>query len=431
MRFPLGCSLLQHAIARASMAHRITMLRTLLASLSLLASFCQAAGTDVVWHDKGPPLRGQVFVHQAEGQLVMAVRRDWLAEHAPDVATQAIAEEADLCRQAWRQLQERLTEAPARQAGQQDENLQAFLNRESSRIDQLLRQAEIPAYQFIWVFLPVTSVRRVEAAEPDWRPLVQWGWMNHLPDVETLSRTRLMARLEAEQIDLTAEPPTLSDRLPPLPQTAAEWQTRLALLQDAYDSAVRFQGTGPLMLRTTQTPAISSALPLILRLLAGDLDKLLDGSPQADVPQPPTGNTIPPWVESVRQQASADGRFLATQVSLDINRSRVLVQSRFEVNHTDAGWGTIWQGHSAANAAQARPALEQRIATDPRVQTALDGLALLGITDQAAVSRSLRFGAATMEAQEDVDRRFATFRSSFTQALDRPPLPHLETVKPE
>ena len=402
----------------------------LLTSVSLIASLCQAAGTDVIWHNNGPPLRGQIFSHNNDGQLLIAVRRQWLAEHAPDIALQATAEEADLCRRAWQQVKQRLTEPAAQIAGQHDDNLQAFLDREHNRIEQLLSQAKIPAYQFIWVRLPVASVRRVEAAEPDWRKLVQWGWNEDLPNIEGLSQKRLITLLEAEKTEPAANPPTLSDRLPPLPQTVAEWQARLALLQDAYDSGVRFQGTGPLMLRTTQNPPISSVLPLLLKLLSGEFEKLLSSSDWGNQPQLATADELPSWIESARQQANPQGRFLATQLNLDLNRTKVAVQSRFEVHDTDTGWRTIWRNQSEASATHARPALEQQIAADPRVQQAIQGMTLLGLADQSAVDQAIRFGAATMEAQETVDRRFTTFRSSFTEHVDRPPLASVPTTKP-
>ena len=430
MRSLLGHCLPRSAFSRAGTTFAQVSGRLLLASVSLVASLCQAAGTDVVWHDNGPPLRGHVFARNQDGQLLMAVRREWLADHVPDVAAQTTAEEADLCRQAWQQVKTRLTEAAAQDAGQQDDNLQAFLDREGNRIDQLLIQAEIPAFQFTWVHLPVTSVRRVEAAEPDWRQLVQWGWSEDLPNIETLSRQRLHAVLEEKQIDPAANPPALSDRLPPLPQTAVEWQIRLALLQDAFDSGVRFQGTGPLMLRTTQTLDISSVLPLMLQLLSGEVDKLLPSRNAGDQQPAAPMNESPSWVESARKQANPEGRFLATHLNLDLDRARVVVQSRFEVHHTETGWETIWQDQSEASAAQARPDLEQQIAADPRVQQVLQGMTLLGLADQAALNRALRFGAATMEAHEAVERRFATFRSRFTQYLDRPPLTSRRATKP-
>ncbi len=44
------------------------------------------------------------------------------------------------------------------------------------------------------------------------------------------------------------------------------------------------------------------------------------------------------------------------------------------------------------------------------------------MVDDEAMTEAIRFGAATMEAQELIDRQFAAFRSDHTLQLDGPPL---------
>ncbi|MDA0816349.1 MAG: hypothetical protein O2946_02155, partial [Planctomycetota bacterium] len=100
----------------------------------------------------------------------------------------------------------------------------------------------------------------------------------------------------------------------------------------------------------------------------------------------------------------------------------VNVESAFEVPLADGSWGTVWRGRQQIDATQPRPGLEERIAADPRVGQAINAIKVLGVVDEQAMAEAIRFGAATMEAQEAIDRQFAAFRSDHTLRLDGPPL---------
>ena len=52
---------------------------------------------------------------------------------------------------------------------------------------------------------------------------------------------------------------------------------------------------------------------------------------------------------------------------------------------------------------------------------AIQAIKAFGAIDEAALTEAIRFGAATMEAQEGIDMRFAAFRSDHTLRLDSPP----------
>jgi hypothetical protein len=100
----------------------------------------------------------------------------------------------------------------------------------------------------------------------------------------------------------------------------------------------------------------------------------------------------------------------------------VEVESAFEVRLEDGSWATVWRAGERIDATRPREALEERIAADPRVGQAINAIKVLGVVDDEAMTEAIRFGAATMEAQELIDRQFAAFRSDHTLQLDGPPL---------
>ena len=377
-----------------------------------------AAGTDVVRVVGGDVLRGQVVRREADGGLLLAVRRAWLDETAPRRATAATAAEKQQSREAIEQLINRIDRMLAEPAGRYDEGLTAFLRRERRRATDLLAAAHPANHQFVWVELPGAKVQDVVPADADWRRLVQWGWHEDLPDVETLSQPKLAALLEARGIVTTDDPPRLADRLPPLPQDDREWQARIALLEDAYGPPVTFQGTGDIVVRTDGDLKIESILPVITQLIGGDLGGLFSSPDEDQRQQDPADR----WLASARQQATTEGRFRATRVDVSPDRDVVVVESVFEVQLETDGWVTLWQDRVQLDASVPREVSVDRIAADPRVGQALEAIKALGVFGDAALAQALRHGAATLEAKEMSDRHFDAFNSTYTVRLDGPPL---------
>lgn len=377
-----------------------------------------AAGTDVVRLVGGDVLRGQVVRREADGGLLLAVRRAWLEETAPRRATAAATAEKQQSREAIEQLINRIDRMLAEPAGRYDEGLTAFLRRERRRATDLLAAAHPANHQFVWVGLPGAKVREVVPADADWRRLVQWGWHEDLPEVETLSQPKLTALLEARGIVTTDDPPRLADRLPPLPQNDREWQARIALLEDAYGPPVTFQGTGDIVVRTDGDLKIESILPVITQLIGGDLGELFT-SPDEDRRQQDPADR---WLAAARQQATTEGRFRATRVDVSPDRDVVVVESVFEVQLETDGWVTLWQDRVQLDASAPREVSVDRIAADPRVGQALEAIKSLGVFGDAALAQALRHGAATLEAKEMSDRHFDAFNSTYTVRLDGPPL---------
>ena len=382
-----------------------------------------ASGTDRVQLTDGTVLRGQVVNRREDDGLLMAVQRRWLEAREPALARDASDADAEQTATAWRQLSDRLDALLASPLAQQNDPLRIFLRREHTRIQQLLAVESPPPFQFLWLRIPERSIRAVTPADPAWRRLVQWGWQEQFDDVETLPQNRLATALTTAGIDATQQPPSLVDRLPPLPQSEDQWQARLAILQHTYGAPVSFQGTGDVLVRIDEAAPEKALLPIITQLLQAEISNLLE--PAAQPGRRPATPAAPPedrWVQSARAQAIDDGRFRATRVTTNLTQHTVVVESRFEVLTTPHRWATLRRDRVTVDARNARPDAEARITADPRVEQALAGLRLLGLTDDRAITTAIRFGAATMEAQDQANQRFIQFCSDYTRQLDSPPL---------
>lgn len=378
-----------------------------------------AAGTDVVRLADGDVVRGQVVRQAADGTLLVATRRAWLEQAEPRLARQAAADEAVQTTAVLKQLATRIDAMLAAPPGRFDESLLAHVRREQARVTAML-EADTPTVpQFMWLSLPGNRVRGVERAEPAWRVLVQWGWHENLDRVETLSQRELATALEQRGIDVAVPPPSLVDRLPPSPQSDDQWQARVALLEDAYGKSVTFQGTGDIVVRSDREVTIEALLPVVTQMLSGDVGGLLDLLGGAGGGRPAVAQDR--WLASARRQAGSDGHFRATRVQTKPEQGVVEVESAFEVRLADGTWATVWRDRQQVDATQPRAGLEERIAGDPRVGQALQAIKAFGAIDEAALTEAIRFGAATMEAQEGIDIRFNAFRSDHTLRLDSPP----------
>jgi len=377
-----------------------------------------AAGTDVVHLAGGDRVLGSVILRKSDGTLVVGAQRSWLAQAEPRLLRLAAADEPQRSRAALEGVVQRIDGMLAEPAGSFDQSLIAFLRREQARLKAVLSEDRLPEPQFVLLEFTAAQVRGLDRADPAWRRLVQWGWHEQLERVETLPQQSLADQLTERGIDTSLSPPSLLDRLPPLPQDDDQWRARVALLQDAYGASVSFQGTGDIVVRSDQEVTIDALLPVVTDMLKGDVGGLLDlfggGRPRQAAADR--------WLVSARSQAGSDGRFRATRVQTKPDQGVVEVESAFEVRLEDGSWATVWRAGERIDATRPREALEERIAADPRVGQAINAIKVLGVVDDEAMTEAIRFGAATMEAQELIDRQFAAFRSDHTLQLDGPPL---------
>lgn len=377
-----------------------------------------ADGVDVVTIAKHGAIRGRIVRRESDGTLTLVVRRAWLAEAAPALEREAVRDDRVNALAAREDVRRRI-EATLATLPEGDKR-RTFLETESARIERLLADpAKDPAARapFTWLRLPAKSVKREQATDPAARRIVGWAWAEGLDGAETRPAERLRRDLVALGIDPAAEPPALADRLPPLPQDDRTWQARLALLADALDGPVTFQGVGDVQVRRDQAADAATILPLLQETLGGSLESLLGGLGGARPAADPWR-----WVASARGQADAAGRFRATRLNLDPQARRVTIESVFQVRLSDGAWETVWFQRREADGTRPRPQAGDRLRADPRIATALDAIRAVGLVDERQIEGALATGAATLEALAATDGAFAEFRSLHARALDGPPL---------
>lgn len=383
-------------------------------------------GVDVVLVKGNREARGGIISQAEDGSLTVAVRRKWLGEHQPRWAGELQDSGEAVRRESLETLVARIR---AWLAGRpEDQQLTAIVRRELDAFEQQLvekqpqaNEADGDESEFVLIEIPADQVRRVFAQPPERKQLALVAWQERLENVESTPVDRLRAALEERDIDWQNTAVDLSDRLPATANDdEREWGARVAIYEYAFRQKLEFQGTGDFIVRTGPGGANAAGPELLGGLLqnglAGDLNDLLGDALGAEAAPRRT------WLEIATEAADAeDARgFRVTRTSQDLAARTVTVEDRFVARMPDGTWETVWTTTDTLDASKQRKDLEERIRADEQVAGALKLAEELGIG--AEVTTAVRFGAATMEAQQTTDDRFFAFRDRYTRRLDGPVL---------
>ncbi|MBI1310559.1 hypothetical protein GC176_04560 [bacterium] len=405
---------------------------------------------DVMRLRSGEKLLGAVLNESSEGTLRVAVQRDWLRKSLPDYYRSVVSDETAAQQKIATELIERIdrwvAEVKSRPPEQTDtKQLLAFLDDQQSQLEQRLKQLQDGATkldattidggletQFVLLELPRGQVSShfIQAAEQ--RRIALLAWRERFREVETLTADQLRAALESRKIDVAdnTEPVDLSDRVPPAAQTDDEWAARQAIVEFQLVRPLEFQGTGGALFRTDGDAAqvdLAAMLPQLLQSqLTSQLADLLEEPGLGNAGRARKTAKATASTESLGQaireaeQLGLRG-FRVTQLDLDLPRGQARVTEQFVARMPGKQWKIVWSETVAEDARQARAAAEEQIGNDPQVKQLLQiAKQLGGAGDQ--VKTAVRFGAATMAAQQSAAARFFTFRDRHTQRLDGPPL---------
>jgi hypothetical protein len=408
---------------------------------TLRARDLERLGVDVVDVQSGPALRGAILERDADGNVTLAVRRAWLKDEAPRYYAEVVAAaENKHPRVRLGQLRERLLtwldELDKAVADEWDgrQQLVAFLRKELERIEQELAEAgpdappddpdpghaEPAESEFVRVTIPTERIRRAYQQPIDRRRAAAVAWRERLDGVESRPVAELVRMLAEKGIDPARETPDLADRLPPAPETDRQWAARRALVEYEFGRRLEFQGTGEFVVRKPREGEPADVAGLMLGLLRDQLNReigdLLD--------EPGVGVTPakqPGWQETATQAAEEAGvtGVRVTRITGDLQNGRATVESRFLARMPDGRWETVWHDREVTDTAAADKEVEDRIRQDPQFQQIerLTGL-LGGVAGEEEVSKAIRFGAATMEAQQTIEGRWWEFRERVTKRLD-------------
>ena len=369
---------------------------------------------------RGPRLLGAIVSRDGEGVVTIAVRRAWLEKTAPAFYQEQQQREADAWQKAESELPRRIEKWIEERP--EDENLVFFLKGELTRLKQGEKEPadgeETTVAQFLLISVPGKRIRVVRRQDAGRRQIALVAWRENVKDVEERSALDLSRELQQREIDPAEEQVDLSDRLTGLPDDEEQWAARQAIIEYGYDRRLDFQGHGDTLFRTGQgvdAPDVSQLLSGLLKSpLSGGLEELLGGTAKN---KPKPGREF----DSAKKIAEAgDIRgFRVTRVAHDLVKQEVSVESRFLARMPKGDWRTLWTYVEKADAGKERPGLQERIAADPRAKQAL---ALLDAVGGDGGAMALRIAAATMEAQQQADSKFFTFRRRYDGRTDGPPL---------
>ena len=390
-------------------------------------------GVDLVTLKDGTRLRGAILGKDGAGTTVVVVSRQWLRERSPQFLERLAADEVQTLREAYTVLRKRIDEWQTQRP--KDERLQLLLRTERERTDEILAamQKKTPQAepQFLAISLRPGQISDYYAQPPARKQIVLLAWRERLDRPETRSVMDLARELREVGIDVRTEPVDLSDRLPVQSQNARQWAARRAIVEYEYRKRIDFQGTGEFLVRSD--PAAKGAN--LMETVAGVLRAQLAGGLLDLLATPAEGNRNKRHkFDSATRAAEEDGALgvRVTFVKQDLEGGRVRVESRFLAHMPNGTWETIWSHEVARNVSAVRRDLVDRIAKDPQVRKAGDMIRSLGLSvNQDTFDLALRFGAATMDAQQAADGRFFEFRDRYLTHLDGPPILDILDKEPQ
>ena len=398
-------------------------------ALAVIGSAAHAAdrpASDHVTLRNGSKLRGVVF-EQSDQSLTLLVSAKSLAATNAKLSQPTRQQNVDAHTAGFEQAMRRLKadRPPAASPA-----VEAFLQQQLDDAEAELAKADDFAPEFLWMTLPMKEVARIEPSTPEHRQLLAWAWTEQLDRAETRSADELSRDLKVRNVSPVGWPLPFIERLPVRKQSDDEWTARLALADYALGKRLDFQGTGDVLARAGQEVQAAEMGLLLVEMLKGQLQSQL-GDLLGDAKPVKRGTDNAARAESLNkaiQTAESERRtgFRVTRLELAGDFQQVTVTTQLMARLADGSWRTIFQHTERTDAKQARPEIEKRIQDDPQVKQVLELTRQLGLTAEGQIQQAIRFGAATMTAQQACDREFAAFRDIYLSSLVRPPLsvPH-------
>lgn len=370
----------------------------------------------------GVRLRGLLFDHQPAGKTTLLSRSDWLQATHPRLFDEHVRVTRDEQSAALDQLQQRLRAELDRRQDKDQGQLTLFLRQELERVQERLSQQEPVPLEFVWVEVKTTQVERVLPASADARKVLAWAWTERLANPESRELSDLQRELKQLGEPATAWPLPMIERLPPRQQTDREWTARLALVEHALVMPLEFQGTPDWVVRAdtqAKAPDVATVIvELLQRQIQAQLQELLGEGGKANKPGEDQ------VLGAAMREAEAAGLqgFRVTRVQPDGSFRQVSVKSEFFARAPNGDWFALWQQSEQLDATKPQPEVEARLKEDPRLKSAIQVLERTGLAADAQLQQALRFGAATLTAQQSANRSFAEFRDQCLRTLATPPL---------
>jgi hypothetical protein len=367
----------------------------------------------------GPNYFGAVISPRNAAVVRIAVQREWFQQTLPDRYRDYERGERERQRRQSTQLTQRIKSwISDRQA---DEALTGFLRSELARLEDKQPQAGAgpgqEGAQFVVVSVARDEVRRVYRQPAQRKQFAMLAWRERIPGVEALSVDELRKELRKRGVAHDTKRVDLSNRLAAAAESPGQWAARVAIVEYQYRRRVDFQGMGSALVQTDGEAPALDVKSLVEQLVPGQLDlESLLGGIAAGGAKPRGGDGL----QKASQSAARLGcrGFRVTRIGQDVLGGRARVTGQFVAQMPDGKWRVVWSETSTVSSNQVKAAQVDRVQQDPRVKQVFTLAKTLGLGGDQ-MQTALRFGAATMQAQQEIDGRFYEFRDRYISRLDQ------------
>ena len=366
--------------------------------------------------------RGFVLNANPNEDLKIAVSREWF-QHFDEKAYAKVDKEAkseeERARQQLKSRLEQLTSTGKHPA------FDFLVKKELERVTAAIDAPPDDECQFLVVRLKRSLIANLILASESNRRVAIWGWSERLPKIESREVSDILKELKSkvQDFDASLTVPDLSTRFPMMEQSESQWRIRLAIVSHGLAERIEFQGSGKMMIQVGDDKQPQNANAIMTQMLQAQTESVLGellGDPKSKSLLPDGKSD---WVKAaiVKTEALGMGYFHATNVKVDPLGEIASVESVFMVKHVDGDWRVAWNGIRDERASQQTADSIARVTKDSQIESLKNSLqAIVGVND--TFDKAIRFGAATMTAQQNVNEQFETFVERYLRRLDGPPL---------
>lgn len=405
-------------------------MRYFLALLLLNTAFCEqksqekapigTRAVDYVSVRNRPALFGIVLQHGTKTPTLVAVQRAWLKTSQPDAYKEYRKQEDERIRTQSQILTERLKKWIDER--KEDKFLTEYLNEQLTKLNTTARaeKPQEPTTQFMIIELEAKHVRRVRISGGERRKPLWLAYRERLKNIEIRSGEDLMKELVGSGKPVPKQPVDLSDRIPSTGDNDSQWAGRQAIIEQVYrQDPLKMSGTPQQLFVETNDGKQADVMGMVAKLMTPRIEDIV-----SQLTQPATGH-LKSRSEKWQQQAVDQGKAKKKRVVFvklvrpDPSLKEAVVEAHLIAQMPDKSWRPVWKTSHSVKPDE-RPELEKQLREDEQIKQILDAMQALG--QEQAVTKAIRFGAATKEANRLAEDAYVKWRDKFFDDLRGPTL---------
>ncbi len=365
------------------------------------------------------PLFGVVLEHAARKPALVAVQRGWLRKDQPEAYKTYRKQELDRARHQGQILIERLKQWIEER--KDEEFLVKYLKEQLTKLRAEARaeKPREPTSQFMIVKIEAKQVRRVRRAGVERRKPLFLAYRERLKDIEIRSAENLTKELIDKGNLMPKEPVNLSDRIPSTGDNIAQWSARQAIIEQLYRTKpIKMAGTPRQIFQETTDGKPADVMEIAAKMMVPNADDIVGRlTESARFGQARTGARQ--WKTQAINEAKAQQRraVFVKLVHPDLTLKEALVEAYLLARMPDGSWRTVWMSSHSVKP-DLRPEIEKQLREDEQIRGILD--MVKGLGNEEAVTKAVRFGAATKVANRQVEDEYVKWRDKFFDDLREP-----------